>query len=26
VGYTKRATQIGEKIVAEVIKDMVGVS
>ena len=26
VGYTKRATQIGEKIVAEVIKDMVGVA
>jgi type II secretory pathway predicted ATPase ExeA len=26
VGYTKRATEIGEKIVAEVIKDMVGVS
>jgi general secretion pathway protein A len=26
VGYTKRAREIGEKIVAEVIKDMVGVS
>jgi general secretion pathway protein A len=26
VGYTKRATEIGEKIIAEVIKDMVGVS
>ncbi len=26
VGYTKRAKEIGEKIVAEVIKDMVGVS
>jgi general secretion pathway protein A len=26
VGYTKRATEISEKIVAEVIKDMVGVS
>jgi general secretion pathway protein A len=26
VGYTKRASEIGEKIVAEVIKDMVGVS
>ena len=26
VGYTKRATKVDEKIVAEVIKDMVGVS
>jgi type II secretory pathway predicted ATPase ExeA len=26
VGYTKRAKEIGEKIVAEVIKDMVGVA
>lgn len=26
VGYTKRAGEVGEKIVAEVIKDMVGVS
>jgi general secretion pathway protein A len=26
VGYTKRAGEIGEQIVAEVIKDMVGVS
>ena len=26
VGYTKRAKDIGEKIIAEVIKDMVGVS
>jgi type II secretory pathway predicted ATPase ExeA len=26
VGYTKRAPEIGERIVAEVIKDMVGVS
>ena len=26
VGYTKRVTEVGEKIVAEVIKDMVGVS
>ena len=26
VGYTKRVREIGEKIVAEVIKDMVGVS
>ena len=26
VGYTKRAKEIGEKTVAEVIKDMVGVS
>ena len=26
VGYTKRAQEIGERIVAEVIKDMVGVS
>ncbi len=26
VGYTKRATEIGDTIVAEVIKDMVGVS
>ena len=26
VGYTKRATEINEKIVAEVIKDMVGVA
>ena len=26
VGYTKRAREIGDKIVAEVIKDMVGVS
>ncbi|HEU5323585.1 MAG TPA: AAA family ATPase [Methylomirabilota bacterium] len=26
VGYTKRAREIGERIVAEVIKDMVGVS
>jgi len=26
VGYTKRAEEIGDKIIAEVIKDMVGVS
>jgi len=26
VGFTKRAKEIGEKIIAEVIKDMVGVS
>jgi general secretion pathway protein A len=26
VGYTKRMTEVSEKIVAEVIKDMVGVS
>jgi general secretion pathway protein A len=26
VGYSKRAKEIGEKIIAEVIKDMVGVS
>ena len=26
VGYTKRVTEVGEKIVAEVIKDMVGVN
>jgi hypothetical protein len=26
VGYTKRAPEIGDKIIAEVIKDMVGVS